>query len=136
MNHDSKHQLSRQHYRFIRPSIPRGCAGRREQQHSQSGKQDVKKAQKQIQQRSYPQVVIPTFPHLPASSNRITLAGHSLAHLPQPTHLSLSICAATPRTISMAPSGQTLTQQPQATQAARSTTALSRFFPNVIQYLP
>ena len=36
MNHDSKHQLSRQHYRFIRPPVPRGRAGRREQFHLQS----------------------------------------------------------------------------------------------------
>ena len=35
-NKDSKHQLSRQHYRFIRPPVLRGCAGRREQQYCQS----------------------------------------------------------------------------------------------------
>ena len=36
MNHDSNHQLSRQHYRFICPSVPRGRTGWREQQHCQS----------------------------------------------------------------------------------------------------
>ena len=67
----------------------------------------------------------------------MTLAGHSLAHLPQPTHFSPLTWAMMPRTISMACKGQTLTQQPQATQAACSTTALRRFFlTEVIRCLP
>ena len=52
------------------------------------------------------------------------VAGHSLAHLPQPTQRPSSTCAAMPFTTAMAPRGHTLTQQPQATQALRSTTAL------------
>ena len=65
----------------------------------------------------------------------MTLAGHSLAHLPQPTHLSCRTWAITPRTISMACRGQTFTQQPQATQADGSTTALRRFFTEFIAFI-
>ena len=54
----------------------------------------------------------------------MTLAGHSLAHLPQPTQRSASTVAAMPLTTEMAPRGHTLTQQPQATQALCSTKAL------------
>ena len=48
------------------------------------------------------------------------VAGHSLAHLPQPTQRPSSTCAAMPFTTAMAPRGHTLTQQPQATQALRA----------------
>lgn len=58
----------------------------------------------------------------------MTLAGHSLAHLPQPMHLSLSTRAAMPRTTDMARIGHTLTQQPQATHESASTRARRRFF--------
>ena len=63
----------------------------------------------------------------------ITLAGHSRAHFPQPTHFSALTDAVSPFTISMARSGQTFTQHPQATQCAASTKALRLFFivPNV-----
>ena len=47
----------------------------------------------------------------------MTLAGHSLAHFPQPTHLLPSTWAATPLTTWIADSGQTFAQQPQATQS-------------------
>lgn len=65
----------------------------------------------------------------------MTLAGHSPAHLPQPTHRSRSTRAAIPRTIPTAPTGQTFTQHPQATQAPASTSALRRFFHTVITRL-
>ena len=66
----------------------------------------------------------------------MTLAGHSLAHFPQPTHFSCRTWAVMPRTTSMACSGQTFTQQPQATQADGSTTALRRYFTEFIQCYP
>lgn len=45
----------------------------------------------------------------------MTEAGHSFAHLPQPTHCSSLTAARIPRQIWMADSGHTFTQQPQAT---------------------
>ena len=57
----------------------------------------------------------------------MTLAGHSLLHLPQPTQRDVSTLANMPLHTSIADSGQTLTQQPQATHASSSTQAL-RFF--------
>ena len=57
----------------------------------------------------------------------ITLAGHSRAHFPQPTHFSSLTRAVNPCTISMERNGHTFTQQPQATQCASSTIALRRF---------
>ena len=54
----------------------------------------------------------------------MTLAGHSLAHLPQPTQRPMSTWAAMPRATAIAPRGHTFTQQPQATQASPSTKAL------------
>lgn len=56
----------------------------------------------------------------------MTEAGHSRAHLPQPTHFSASTFAATPRRTEMAPKGHTFTQHPQATQSRSSTTAFRR----------
>ena len=50
----------------------------------------------------------------------MTLVGHSLAHLPQPTQRPTAM----PRATAMAPRGHTFTQQPQATQASPSTKAL------------
>jgi hypothetical protein len=50
-------------------------------------------------------------------------AGHSLAHIPQPTHFSSVGLAKTPLTISIAPVGQTSAQVPQATHILLSTTA-------------
>ena len=66
----------------------------------------------------------------------MTLAGHSRAHFPQPTHAAALTWAATPRMTAMAPRGHTFTQQPQATQADVSTTALRRFFTEFIERLP
>lgn len=57
----------------------------------------------------------------------MTLAGHSLLHLPQPTQRDVSTLANMPLHTSIADSGQTLTQQPQATHTSSSTQAL-RFF--------
>jgi len=51
----------------------------------------------------------------------MTLAGHSFAHLPQPTHFPMSTWAMIPWKIWMASMGQTLAQQPQATQLFWST---------------
>ena len=55
------------------------------------------------------------------------VAGHSLAHLPQPTQRPSSTRAAIPFTTAMAPRGHTFTQQPQATQSSVDTKALRRF---------
>ncbi len=62
----------------------------------------------------------------------MTDAGHSLAHLPQPTHLSALTTALTPRQTWIADSGHTFAQQPQATQAASFTTALRFAFTAMI----
>ena len=59
----------------------------------------------------------------------MTVAGHSRAHLPQPTQRSWSTRAAMPFTTAMAPRGHTLTQQPQATQSSVDTTPLRRLLP-------
>ena len=56
----------------------------------------------------------------------MTVAGHSLAHLPQPTQRLSSTRAAIPFTTAMAPRGHTFTQQPQATQSSVDTKALRR----------
>ena len=66
----------------------------------------------------------------------MTEAGHSLAHLPQPTHLPSSTCARIPRTTAMAWRGHTFTQQPQATQALSSTAATRRFLYPLIKKPP
>lgn len=58
----------------------------------------------------------------------ITLAGHSFAHFPQPTHLVISTSAMIPFIILIAPIGQTLMQQPQATQSDCSTKAFRFLF--------
>ena len=110
--------------------------GDEEAQQAQPGKQNVEKSQQEVQERSDPQIVVPVLLHASTSRILMTLAGHSLAHLPQPTHLSCRTWAITPRTISMACRGQTFTQQPQATQADGSTTALRRFFTEFIACLP
>ena len=56
----------------------------------------------------------------------MTEAGHALAHLPQPTHLSGSTWARIPRGTEIAPRGQAFTQHPQATQRSPSTMARRR----------
>jgi phosphoglycerol transferase MdoB-like AlkP superfamily enzyme len=53
----------------------------------------------------------------------ITLAGHSLAHRPHPTHKSLFISAKTPFGTVIALLGQTFMQHPQATHSFVLTTA-------------
>lgn len=65
----------------------------------------------------------------------MTLAGHSFAHFPQPTHLPSITSAMIPRTIAIACMGHTLTQHPQATQAVWSTTAFRRFLTRSIRRL-
>lgn len=57
----------------------------------------------------------------------ITLAGHSFAHFPHPTHLSESILALIPLQIAIAFNRHTLTQQPQATQWFSFTVAFRLF---------
>lgn len=57
----------------------------------------------------------------------MTDAGHSLAHLPQPTHFSVSTFADMPLHTWIADRGQTLTQHPQATQLFWSTHAFRVF---------
>ena len=95
----------------------------KEAQQSQPRKENVEKSQHQIGQGGDPQVIIPLLFHTFTSWISITDAGHSLAHLPQPTHLSSWICACRPWLISRAPMGQTFTQHPQATQSWRATNA-------------
>ena len=60
-------------------------------------------------------------------SGDIFFAGHSFAHLPQPTQTVGSIFARIPFQISIAFLGQTLTQQPQATQSSVWTKAFRLF---------
>ena len=85
---------------------------------AQPGKEDVEEAQHQIEERGDPEEVIPALFHGRFSSSVIMVAGHSAAHLPQPTHRSASTRAVIPFQIRMAERGQTRTQQPQATQSA------------------
>lgn len=57
----------------------------------------------------------------------MTDAGHSLAHLPQPTHFFQSTTAWIPLQTVIAPKGQTLAQHPHATHRFLSTSAVLRF---------
>ena len=108
----------------------------KEAQQSQPGKEYVEKAEDKIGQRGDPQVVVPALFHHATSLTEMTDAGHSLAQLPQPTHLLSSTVAAMPRTTSIALVGHTLTQHPQATHEPASTTALLRFFSIPISFPP
>ena len=63
---------------------------------SQPREQDIKKAQDQVGQGYDPEIIIPTLSHAPTSRISMTLAGHSFAHFPQPTHLSIFTCAIMP----------------------------------------
>ena len=58
----------------------------------------------------------------------MTLAGHSSAHFPQPTHLSEFTRAVMPRITSIALRGHTFAQQPHATQSSSVTIAFRFFF--------
>lgn len=100
-------------------------SGIKEAEQSQPGCHDVEKAQGQICQGQDPEIVVPFFLHVHRAASRIvmTLAGHSFAHLPQPTHFPMSTRAMIPWKIWMASMGQTLAQQPQATQLFWSTKA-------------
>ena len=64
-----------------------------EEQHTQPGEQDVQESQGHIGQLHDPQVVVPAFFHASTSWISMMEAGHSFAHLPQPTHRSGSTCA-------------------------------------------
>lgn len=80
-------------------------------------KQDIKKSQNQINQRCNPKEIVPFLVlfHSATSSNVMTLAGHSFAQSPQPTHSSLLTPAQIPFGMVIAFRGQTFMQQPQAT---------------------
>ena len=94
-----------------------------EKQHPQPCEQDIEQPQKQVAQLGDPKVVRPPlFPCAfhsapPLSTMLMTAAGHTFAHLPQPTHFSSSTWAETPHLIWIASFGQTGTQVPQATHS-------------------
>lgn len=88
--------------------------------HSQPSEENIEEAQAEIQDRPYPQIVIPMSLHwasrLCLSTSSMQFAGHDAAHLPQPTHASALISAQQPCMTVAAWRGQTLSQVPQATQ--------------------
>ena len=102
----------------------------------QTAADDVKETKNQVCGRNNPHIFAPllflSYSHY-ATSTVITVAGHSLAQRPHPTHFDVSTKAKIPWGREIASLGQTFAQEPQATQSLRSTTAffLAIFIPHI-----